>query len=71
MPPRSRARQQPVREPSPVASENESIEETISQEEGDEEDEDLDDEEPTVESASTILPTNEFFGKHCITVNQK
>lgn len=61
MPPRSRARQQPVREPSPVASENESIEETISQEEGDEEDEDLDDEEPTVESASTILPTNEFF----------
>lgn len=59
MPPRSRARQQPVREPSPVASENESIEETISQDEEDEED--LDDEEPTVESASTILPTNEFF----------
>ncbi|CUS08417.1 unnamed protein product [Tuber aestivum] len=58
MPPRSRARQQPVREPSPVASENESIEETISQEEGDDgdddddDDDDLnDDEEPTVESA--------------------
>lgn len=63
MPPRSRARQQPVREPSPVASEDESIEETISQEEGDEDDEegDLDDEEPTVESASTILPINEFL----------
>ncbi|PUU79094.1 anaphase-promoting complex, subunit 10-domain-containing protein [Tuber borchii] len=52
MPPRSRARQQPVREPSPAASENESIEETISQEEVDEDDDDdLDDEEPTVESA--------------------
>jgi len=62
MPPRSRARQQPVREPSPVASEIESIEETISQEEGDEDDdEDLGDEEPTVESASTIPPTNGFL----------
>jgi len=64
MPPRSRARQQPVREPSPAASEDESIEETISQEEEDEDDGDEDDEEPTVESASTILPTSKFLAKN-------
>ncbi|KAG0125046.1 anaphase-promoting complex, subunit 10-domain-containing protein [Tuber indicum] len=76
MPPRSRTRQQPVREPSPspspAVSENESIEETISQGEGDDDENLDDDQEPTLESAmpeSSIEGLKEIGNLACWTVS--